>query len=425
MVVTKLITFGKSVMNDSLYRNSIYLMASTGVMSVLGFVFWIIVARFFDSNDVGLATAMISVMGIIVAISSLGLNIALVRFLPKSNLKNNKINTVFNIVTVVIIIISSLYLLLIEFLTPNLMFIKENIFLALSFIFFMVIAGLNHILESIFIAFRDTKYNLYRNLIYSIVKVILPLIFVFFGFLGAFVIYSSWMIGVLFGVIYCFFILITKYKYRPSFAIYDSILKNIRGYSFDNYIAGTLLLVVSLLMPIIVLNKLGAEQAAYYYIPMMLANLLYTIPYSSSNSLFAEGSYDEKELKKLIFKSIKIIGFLLLIACIVIFIFGKYILNIFGENYAIEGLDLLKLFAISSFFVAFNHISSTILRIKNKTKILILINTINGILLISLSLFFLSMGIVGLGYAFLINQLLIGVIYIIYYTYNRVFIFKK
>jgi len=65
-------TLCKEVMKDSLYRNSIYLMTSTLIMAVLGFVFWMVNARLFTTEQVGLATTIISVMGLITGFSVLG-----------------------------------------------------------------------------------------------------------------------------------------------------------------------------------------------------------------------------------------------------------------------------------------------------------------------------------------------------------------
>ena len=45
---------------DSLYRNSIYLMLSTAIMAFFGFFFWIINTRLFSPTQIGLATALIS-----------------------------------------------------------------------------------------------------------------------------------------------------------------------------------------------------------------------------------------------------------------------------------------------------------------------------------------------------------------------------
>ena len=61
----------KKIMSDSLYKNSIYLMVSTGIMAVLGFVFWMIASRMFSAVDIGLGTTIISAMGLVVGFSVL------------------------------------------------------------------------------------------------------------------------------------------------------------------------------------------------------------------------------------------------------------------------------------------------------------------------------------------------------------------
>ena len=73
---------------DSLFRNSVYLIISTGVMAGLGFFFWIIVARLYPTEQIGLATTMISIMGLITSFSLLGINIGIIRYLPKAKKKN-------------------------------------------------------------------------------------------------------------------------------------------------------------------------------------------------------------------------------------------------------------------------------------------------------------------------------------------------
>ena len=49
----------KKIMSDSLYKNSIYLMVSTGIMAVFGFVFWMIASRLYSTVDIGLGTTII------------------------------------------------------------------------------------------------------------------------------------------------------------------------------------------------------------------------------------------------------------------------------------------------------------------------------------------------------------------------------
>jgi O-antigen/teichoic acid export membrane protein len=73
--------------NDSLYRNSIYLMLSTGVMAVFGFFFWIINARLYSAEQVGIGTTLISIITLISSFSLLGLKNSLIKYLPTSDKK--------------------------------------------------------------------------------------------------------------------------------------------------------------------------------------------------------------------------------------------------------------------------------------------------------------------------------------------------
>ena len=117
----------------------------------------------------------------------------------------------------------------------------------------------------------------------------------------------------------------------------------------------------------------GAKFSAYFYLDMIIANLLYVIPTATSQSLFAEGSYGEIELKVHLKKAIKIISLILIPAILVTFLFGKYILLAFGKVYSSEGVIFLQILAISGIFLSINYICNAILNIKHKIKVIILL----------------------------------------------------
>ena len=70
-----------------LYKNAYYLMANTMANSLLGFAFWMVVARFYSPADVGLASALIAAAGLLASISNLGLGFGLIKFLPSAREK--------------------------------------------------------------------------------------------------------------------------------------------------------------------------------------------------------------------------------------------------------------------------------------------------------------------------------------------------
>ena len=73
--------------NDSLYRNSFYLMLSTGVMAVFGFFFWMINARLYSTEQVGIVATFISIITLITSYSILGLGNGPIRYLLTSEKK--------------------------------------------------------------------------------------------------------------------------------------------------------------------------------------------------------------------------------------------------------------------------------------------------------------------------------------------------
>ncbi|HDN74250.1 MAG TPA: lipopolysaccharide biosynthesis protein, partial [Archaeoglobus sp.] len=73
----------KNHLNDPLFKNAYFLMLSSITSAGSGFFFWLIAARFYATADIGLASAIISAMGLISMLSLLGFDISLVRFLPE------------------------------------------------------------------------------------------------------------------------------------------------------------------------------------------------------------------------------------------------------------------------------------------------------------------------------------------------------
>src|SRR5260221_5058561 len=121
---------------DSLFRNSIYLMSSSAIMGVLGFAFWILVARVFPTGSVGIATALISAVSLLSNFSLLGFNISLIRYLPKAEKKNEKINSAFTLVIFASIVSSLVFICGLSIFSPHLAFLQTKIFYITTFVIF-------------------------------------------------------------------------------------------------------------------------------------------------------------------------------------------------------------------------------------------------------------------------------------------------
>jgi O-antigen/teichoic acid export membrane protein len=202
--------------------------------------------------------------------------------------------------------------------------------------------------------------------------------------------------------------------YFPRFEIKRQIIKDMMRYSIANYITGILWMLPQFVLPLIVVNLMGAEQNAYFFIGWSVASMLFSIPSATSFSLFAEGSYDEKQLFSKTKKSLKLILFLLIPTIIILIIFGNTILTFFGAAYCSNVTTLLRILVFSAIPLSINYVYYGVKRVEMKMKPALVLSAFIAFTTLGLTYILLPlMGILGAGLAWLISQT-ISAIAIIY-----------
>jgi len=151
-----------------------------------------------------------------------------------------------------------------------------------------------------------------------------------------------------------------------------------------------------------VVNLLGAEANAYFYVAWMMASLLFAIPLATSQSLFAESCHFERGLRENITKSVKFSLMLLVPTIVLLMLIGKWLLLAFGQSYSANSLVLMNVFALSSLPLAINQIYTSVLRVTGRTKELVIIwGFITCATLLSSYFIMPTTGFIGAGYAWL------------------------
>jgi O-antigen/teichoic acid export membrane protein len=201
-----------------------------------------------------------------------------------------------------------------------------------------------------------------------------------------------------------------KYWYRP--AINPDIVRKMAKFSLGNYAAAFVGGLPALSLPILITNSIGPHYSAYFYMDMMIANLLYIIPIAVSQSLFAEGSHNEQDLNMHLRKAVKIILFILIPSILAIVLFGNLILLAFGHQYSTEGFGFLQILALSGIFVAVNYVVGAIFKVRHKIKMIVFSNVIEAVAILGFSYLFISKGLLGIGIAWILGQAVTSVVYI-------------
>jgi O-antigen/teichoic acid export membrane protein len=380
-------------------------MSSAFFLSAIGFLFWVVAARLYTKEDLGIATALISSASVIILISRLGLDQSIIRF---SKEMGKKVITTFIIVsTLVALIIGIIYIYSLRFISPELAIIYDY---KLLFLIFLTANSFVNSIGISFIAFRLSKYYFVQSLLEgSRILFLFPL--TIFGTIGLFTSFGiGYIISLAFSAIFLLRMGVTQIGIDQRF------LKCSMNFSLGNYLANLLILSPNQLLTIMVLQVLGPEEAAQYYMAYAITLLLFVIPGAFSTSLFVEGS-NGYEIRNGIIKSIIGTFSLLVPAILFICIFGKFILEFMGLESA-GGYELLVLLSISSIFSSLIHIYISVRKLLFDINSLIILGILIFVLQIITSyIFMIKWGLIGIGYAFNITYFLI-VLYL-YALYRR------
>ncbi|SFG22606.1 Membrane protein involved in the export of O-antigen and teichoic acid [Desulfotomaculum arcticum] len=400
--------------NSSLYNNAFYLMLNTLSTSLLGFVFWNVMTRFFVPTQVGIGSALVSASSLVGILTGLGLRIGLIRFVPEIRERAVLlINASFTLVGLVSLIGAITYLAGIKYWSPALEFVRENIVFLLLFMFFTVVNALSVLIDGSLIAGRDAKYVFWKNTITSILKMPLPILI--FAHLKGFGIFAGVGTGIAVGVFIAWLFFLPKvYKgYFPRPAIAKDIMQKVLPYSFANYTANLLNLSPKYIYPLMVLNILGPENSAYFYIAWMMSMVLSIIPSGISQSLLAEGSHNPKKMGRDGRKVLLLSLGMSIPAVVSMMLFGGWLLHFFGPGYAENGTTVMRYLVLAMIPQCINTLFITINQVKKQTYLIIAQTSFLAIVSLGVAYWLLGrVGLPGIGIAYLTAHMFLSLVII-------------
>ena len=348
-------------LRDPLLKNSIFIMLTSISSAGFGFIFWMLAAKLYSPQDVGIATALISSMGLLVLLSRFGLDFSIIRFFPGAD-KSRIFSTSALITTSFAILFGVIFIAGVDIISPELGSLLKSPQNAALFLIFLAASSVTALTAISFIAIRKAAFQFLQSIIVgSRILFLIPLIA-----LGAIGIFGAVGISFLLAVAVALVLLVHS-GIRVRAVIDRGFLNEAFHFSAGNYLAGLFMAAPNMILPIMVLNVLGAEEAAYYYIAYAIAALLFMIPNAISMSLFVEGSHGEA-LKRTVMKSLIVIFSLLVPAAAVLYVCGGWVLGVVGADYAAGGEGVLRVMVVASLFVGVNYVYFAIKRVQKDVK---------------------------------------------------------
>lgn len=349
----------------TIFENVSWVMISQTIVSILGFVWTIMIARYLGVNDYGIlgfATSIVSLLGIT---QDLGITNYSIRQIATDN--NSAKKYLGNIIPLKLLLslgtfgILSIALILMKSdettITITLLFLVEGIF--------QTIMGT---LNGTFQAFEKGKYQGITNLILNISLFIFIILSIFtdLGLLG---IVGSYILANIIGFIYEYYTL-NKLIVKPKFEFDRSFCKKLIRVSFPFAVTGILYSIYYSIDVVMLTNISGDYATGLYNATYKLISVL-TIIYSMYTTvIYPEMSKffkDDKGLLKISYeKSIKYVSIVMAPLAIATMIYSSDIINlIYGQEFD-AAAPLLSILIWTAFIIFINSPGNTLLNASHK-----------------------------------------------------------
>jgi O-antigen/teichoic acid export membrane protein len=335
--------------NRTVLSNAGSMMGTVLVTAGLGAAFWLVAARQFSPEAVGVASAAVAAMMLLGYLATVGLGTLLMGELPRLERGHRGLlNAALLISGTIGVVLGLFFAYLSPLLSPDLEPLSDSLLAALVFAVGVSLTGLTAVLDQALIGLLRGNLQLARNVVFSAVKLIA---LAAAGFLltspGGDWIYGTWTLGIAVSLVVLtgFYLKRDDDRLRPRFAQLNAM----RFDAATHHIYNLAIRAPDLILPLIVVTMLSAEANANFYIAWMIASFGFMVPVSLSSVLFAVGSGDAERLSDRYRLSVALSAGAGLVINLALLFAGGPILSLFGASYEQEALLPLHILALGVF----------------------------------------------------------------------------
>jgi O-antigen/teichoic acid export membrane protein len=334
--------------HGDLLGNASTLAATTGVTSLLGFVYWAVAARFFTPRAVGYGAAAVSAMTLIGTIGMLGMGTVLIGELPRRREGRPGLVSAALIVSG----LGSLVLgLAFAFAAPHVSgrfgYVSGSLGQQALFVIGVVLTAISFIFDQGTIGLLRGGLQLYRNMIFAVAKLlVLPAI--------AIVLHDQLGIGILFawvaGTAASLLLVAIRLWYsrtpifpRPDWQVMRGLGRTALAHNWLNLS----ITIPATMIPVLVAVVVSPSANAVFYAAWTISGFLKILPVHLSIVLFAVVAADPQLLARKLRFSLRTSLLIGLPGMAILGLGAHLMLGVFGPGYARAGTLTLWLLIIS------------------------------------------------------------------------------
>lgn len=354
--------------NWTILSNAGSLIATLVVTSGLGFVYWWTATRLYAPTAVGLASAAVASMTLLGHISILGLGTLLMGELPRRPEQAvTLISTALFVVIGVSVVFSSIYILAVPVLSPNIALMVKSLPNIALFTLGVVLTTVTLLLDQAVVGLLRSDLQLWRNILFAVSRlIILAIVGFWLTAHNGMTIYSTWTAGNLLSLLALLIpvlsLRIEIHNLYPCLKLVLDLGSGALAHHFLNLVIQS----TGLILPIMVTTIGSAELSASFYITWIIVTVLFATSNAFTTVLYAISGRKSTLLARKMRLTLGVLLGIGVLASLFISIGAYPLLMIFGPSYATDAEWCLRLLTFGIFPVIIKHHFIAICRIRGR-----------------------------------------------------------
>ena len=380
-------------------------MTSSAATGVLGFVFWTVAARGYETAEVGRASAIITSATLIAILANFSLGSLYERFLPLAGTHTKRIvrsGTTF--VAGTALVFGALFIAAgpRAQLFPQL---REM----LVFPVFVAILAIYTLQDQILIGLGRARTIAVKNIGQSTVKLVLVAALIPLA-TGAAIVWSWVLPAAVITAIISVIVIRRETGGRVGTPNLPA-RRELFNFFASSYAINAINVIVPLLVPLIIVAQLGNEMNAYFSMCWLVVNTLGALIVATAAPFIATASTPGADIRACTTRFVLLCGGSAVVGCLTLVVAAPFILGILGPHYADNGTTLIRTMALVLPAVALTTIYTALARLQRKLRLAVVSQVLLGLfVVIGVVVTTPRWGINAVGYTYVAGELLITLV---------------
>jgi O-antigen/teichoic acid export membrane protein len=350
MAGTMAVARARLLPRDPMQRSAAALAANTAITSVLGFLYWIVAARYYSPAVVGESAALISAMLLMANIAELNLYNTLIRFLPTAGSRARqyalRAYVTVAVTSLVVGLVALPFLRELDLVRELLRFGPAGVVCLLVAVLVWTLFALQ---DSVAIGARAAPWVPVENGVFGVAKLLLLIAFA--GVAPQLGVLSSWLLAMVPVLVLMtaliFWRLLPRHAVESGPGSEQITRRNVLAFLTLDNVALIGATAANYLLPIIGVTLAGSEANGYFFVAWSVASALDVALVSVASSLTVEGSRQRERLGELVTALLRRMVLLAAPIVVLVVVTAPLILSLYGDAYAAHSSDLLRVVAVA------------------------------------------------------------------------------